>query len=215
MRNAGRGMTLTEVIAVVAVAIVAGGGLFLWLDSQRQRSRHWPNTRELRGIHQAMVMYSGGNNGFYPGLDAGGEPIATDVEDRLTLLLDGDYFSPDYLVSSLERERAPWESGPFTSDHYSYAMLQLPEAGGRYDEWSETLSTNAIVLGDRNTGTADDPASVHDGEPWRGSVVWNDNHVAFETTHIHDTAYGGFEHTDDHIFKADGDDDAYLIHSGN
>ncbi|MEX2546131.1 MAG: hypothetical protein WD316_13470 [Phycisphaeraceae bacterium] len=218
MRNAGRGMTLTEIVATVAVAMLVLGGLvviFLSALINGGGSRRMQNNTQLRSVHQGLVMYGGGNGAYYPGLDAEGEPVAIDVEDRLKLLLDGDYFSPDYLVNPQDAARTPWESGPFTSDHYSYAVLQVPEAGGRHDEWRETLNTNAIVLSDRNTGTADAPASVHDSEQWRGGVVWNDNHVGFETTHRLDTAYGGFEHTDDHIFKADGDDDAYLIHSGN
>ena len=218
MRCAGRAFTMTELVAVLVVValllVVLVAFVVLPIISGQSRGPH-PRINALRGIHQAMVMYGQGNNEYYPGLNSQGERVAIDVEQRLKLLMQDDFFSPDYLVSPAERQMEAWEAGPFTSEHYSYAMLQVPASGGRHAEWRETMNTRAAVIADRNTGTADDPSSIHHRDSWRGYVLWNDNHVGFETTHVHDTNYGGVDNTADHLFRAAGDDDAYMIHSGN
>ena len=217
MNTANRGITATELVAVLGASVLVLAllvAIFLPALANGGGSPRMQANTQMRGIHQGMVMYAYDNHGYYPGFNAEGEPEALSVEERFRLLLDGDYFAPDYLVSPSERRR-PWESGLLTSEHYSFAMLQVPEAGGRYDEWRETLNARAAILADRNTGTANQPDSIHIRGEWRGGVAWNDNHVGFETTHIHDTNYGGVDNRDDHIFRAAGDDDAYLIHSGN
>ena len=212
MHHASRAFTMTEFVAVAAVLLSLAVLLAIIFHEPRPPK---DRGRQLRGIHQGLVMYAQGNNDYYPGLNAQGEPIAIRVEQRLKLLLDGDYFSPEYLVSPVERGREPWRSGPFTAEHNSYAMLQVPESGGRHAEWRDTMNTRAAILADRNTGTVDDPSSIHYRHAWRGHILWNDNHVGFEMSPLQETEYGGVRNEQDHIFRAEGDDDAYMIHSGN
>ena len=205
------------VMVTVAVVLVFAGTVFVLSELGRRGpipDRLLGNT-QARGIHQGMILYADGNGGYYPGLDAEGQPVALSVEERLKILIDGKYLSPYEVISPADRRRKIWESGPFTSKHYSWAMLQVPEAGGRYQEWRETMNNDAIVLADRNTGTADETRSIHSRRQWTGTVLWQDHYVRFETTHIHDTNYGGIKNVADHIFRAEGDDDAYMIHSGN
>lgn len=190
-------------------------------------SRRMQNSTQLRGIHQGLVTYANSNKYFFPGLNKLGEDDKIAVEERFQLLMEDDYFTPEYAISPSEIEPIrEWDhrSGdPVATSNYSYAMLQIPQAGGRRVEWSQTLNTHAIVLSDRNTGTIADPASIHSASkgPWVGSVLWNDNHVAFEYSDEFETLYGENE-TDvvkpnpgDRLFESPGDDDALLIHTGN
>ena len=60
-----------------------------------------------------------------------------------------------------------------------------PADAQRFAEWKQSLNSQAVVVSDRNIGgtTADTAIqSIHTDEAgqWSGSVLWNDNHVAFE-----------------------------------
>ncbi|QDU34585.1 hypothetical protein KS4_26560 [Poriferisphaera corsica] len=118
------------------------------------------------------------------------------------------------------------------ADKFSYAMLRIAEAetsgdtrGDKWDgysqvsaEWKETLNTLAPILGDRNTGkvAVDDGdadndsgiSSIHtekDGDEWKGSVAWNDNHVSFESDWRPVTKFGKGNQNDSDSLFADGD----------
>ena len=97
-------------------------------------------------------------------------------------------------------------------------MLQIPTEGGRHAEWAQTLNSQAIVLSDRNTATQANPASIHvdPGDPWAGSVLWNDNHVGFEQEDVFETKYGHGELNEaDRLFEATGTEEALMMHAGN
>lgn len=180
-----------------------------------------PNNAQLRGIHQAIVTYAQINNGYYPGLNAQGDVVDVSVEERFRILLEANFFTGEYAISPASGEhKMPWMGGDVTSDNYSYAMLQIPDAGGRRDEWRETLNTYAAVMTDRNIGTTTAPQSIHSRHgDWRGGVVWNDNRVMFESHHLMDeTQYGGQTNPInryDHLFEAQGDHDAWMVYEGN
>jgi len=156
---------------------------------------------------------------------------------RYWMMFDGDYFTPEYAISPSENAPIyPYPgSGPVAADHYSYAMLSFgktgsasvvnpgdpptypldPYSAGRAGEWSQTLNSQAIVASDRNTGsnTSTDIQSIHTSTPgqWSGSVLWNDNHVAFETTHQFQTKYGnGTMNMQDHLFEDENGSDALM-----
>jgi hypothetical protein len=91
-------------------------------------------------------------------------------------------------------------------------MLQIPEDGQRRAEWHATTNPDAPVLSDRNIGTDGEYQTIHGGGL---GVAWNDNHVTFEKQpQLKQTVYGDVTNTDDNIFVASGNDDAYMIHSG-
>ncbi|MEM6334463.1 MAG: prepilin-type N-terminal cleavage/methylation domain-containing protein [Planctomycetota bacterium] len=102
---------------------------------------------------------------------------------------------------------------------------EQPRLNHRAAEWSETLNTDAPMLGDRNIGSdADaDIGSIHGGSDrgaWRGSVVYNDNHVIFETTPSHTTRFAdGPVVNDDNLFAADtpgaASDAAWVFHDAS
>ena len=160
------------------------------------------------------------------------------VEARYWILISGDYFTPEYAISPSEvalvtevdydwqNDKAPdavkWNDN---MKNYSYAMLgikgtvgQAPDAVGRGGEWSQTLSSQAVVLSDRNTCTnaTTQVQSIHtdDRGEWIGSVLWNDNHVAFENSQYFETKFAnGQRHGDefgrglDNLFAEDRDPD--------
>lgn len=206
-------MTLVAILAVVAALVT------VWLSRPERRIIEANQT--LRGIHQAMVMHAEGNSGYFPGLDAEGRDVDLRVEARLELLLRANYFTSEYLISPSEAKPG-WTTGQtFTSSHYSYAFLQVPTSGARRTEWSSTLHPKAVVGGDRNTGTTESPASVAtdvrhpDRSGWRGTVLFNDNHVSWMESHQIDTEYAGHATERDHLFDSTSPDDALLVHSGN
>jgi hypothetical protein len=96
--------------------------------------------------------------------------------------------------------------------HYSYAMIAFRAGGNagtgtpqpkavngndapRAAEWKQTLNSQAVIISDRNTGSGTSNTtvqSIHTDEAgeWRGSVLWGDNHVAFENEQYFETKYG-------------------------
>ena len=77
------------------------------------------------------------------------------------------------------------------------------------------------MISDRNTGSDADAnvESIHSGRSgvWYGSTGRNDGSASFEITHLFNTRYGpkGTPNPSDNLFEAAGDDDAYMIHTGN
>lgn len=184
------------------------------------------NSTQLRGIHQGLVTYANSNKQWFPGINELGEDERITVEQRFQILIEEDYFTPEYAISPSETGSiTEWEgwsdedAEPVTAANYSFAMLQIPQDGGRRADWSQSLNSQAIVVSDRNTGTKDNPLSIHidPGEPWAGSVLWNDNHVAFENAGPEfETKYGsGVLNEADHLFESPGTDDALMVHAGN
>lgn len=161
----------------------------------------------LRNIHKALITYSDGNRGHYPGLKPNGESDGVTVEERYAVLLEEDFITPETVVS-------PFETSPPKSG-YSFAMLQLPEQGQRRLEWRQTLNSQAVVMSDRNIGTEQSPDGLIDGAEWEFAVLWNDNHVGIQDSDLIQAKYGQAPLGPDKLFTAEGDDDALLIYTGN
>lgn len=225
--NVKRGYTLIELAVTIAIIALILGILLPVLLAARRTARSMQNNTQSRGIHQALVMYAQGNGGYYPGLDPDGQIIDATIEYRFQQLLEGNYFTGEYVIS-LSETKTPWNTGPVTSEHYSYAMLDIDAVpGGRFNEWRDTLNSQAPVLSDRNIGSdaTANSQSVHTDTSvdWRGAVAYNDNSTAFETTHVLPTGFTVFDedgnasilqHQADNLFVSDSPDDALMIHSG-
>ena len=218
-----RGFTKIELLVVLVILVALTSIILPMLGREKRLVHTVTNDLQLRGIHQALMMYAQINGEFYPGLNAKGKIVNATVEGRCEPLLIGNYFTGGYIVSPLE-VKPEWTTGPVTSNHYSYAMLDIDVDGHRHHEWRDTLNTEAIAVSDRNAGTADDVYSLHTspGQGWRGNVVFNDNHVQFVESPILRTRMGQGSsnqidvpvNPNDHLFESDGPDDALMIHQG-
>lgn len=160
------------------------------------------------------------------------------VESRYWIMFRGDFFTPEYAISPSETASVTeydggsdpttvpveWDTGSAGTKHYSYALLTIFSPGPyplapqdtRSSEWRETANTQAVVMSDRNTGSNGQAAnlkSIHTNEvgDWKGSVLWNDNHVGFEQTAVLETKYanGGL------LVDAAGDPVDELFRGGN
>ncbi|MFN3165882.1 MAG: type II secretion system protein [Phycisphaeraceae bacterium] len=216
-RSAGFSLTDLMIVTVVIVGVLA---MQLPTDAaSRRTAKRMQNSTQLRGIHQGLVTFANSNKNNFAGLNSRGETLPDNdrntgssgdgefVQARYWIMLRGDFFTPEYAISPSETAKVTeYEPGldniaaPVQWNdrvkHYSYAMLDIREASpGRRAEWKQTLNSQSIVLTDRNAGhdAGERVASIHtDGEgEWRGSVLWNDNHVAFDNQHDYfATKYG-------------------------
>ena len=233
MPLARRAFSTVDMVALIGILVVVGLITTIVMMALRgprtagATARRMQSATQVRGIHQSMLLFAGTNNGWCPGVDSNGNG-APRVEEVYRLLLDGNFFTAEYMISPADT-RTTWTSGTVTSANYSYAMLQInpgasfePAVGvspgspfARRKEWRDTTNAEAAVLADRNTGTAAAPTSIHDATAWRGSVAYNDNHADFVATHILPrTQYSGVVTMDDLLFDAAGDDDALMIFEG-
>ncbi len=199
-------------------------------------ARKMQNAMQIRGVVQGCILFAQGNNEYYPGLSSTGDPtvaavnepnqftvLANDqsVANRFAILLNGNYFTPEYAISPLETlpktKAVPGQR--VTTDNFSYAMLQISGSphtrdAGRDKEWFATTNPLAIVVGDRGKDVNLPTTSIHvtsttdpatRPQDWRGSVVYNDNHVDFATSAlIPATKYGSAANTDDNLFVDEG-----------
>lgn len=201
-------------------------GMFTFGNSNKE---NFPGLTSKGNVLPASVADTGsaGNGG-------------SSTQGRMWIMLDGNFFTPEYAISPSETasvtEYDPntnievvFGSGTATKN-YSYALLQIhnssnavantaPFYGGRASEWTQATNTQAVVASDRNTGAnIANSSSIHttdvDTNEWKGSVLWNDNHVAFEQTNILETRYGNGELNvtsagleADNLFEADDSTD--------
>lgn len=225
------GFTLIELLVVISIIALLIGILLPALGGARDAANRLKGSTQVRGINQSLLMYAQSNNSRYPGLAGDGRletaaDIAGSSENgahpgaRFVILLDANYFTGEYAISPAESGKTEWTTTgtPIGTEQFSFAMLALDmdddgvtDASDRSDEWSETLNTEAKLMGDRNTGADADGmvSSIHtevDGGDWRGSVASGDGSVVFETQQTLGTRFGnGVFFEDDNLFAEDAD----------
>ncbi|MFG0249253.1 MAG: type II secretion system protein [Phycisphaeraceae bacterium JB051] len=220
-----RGFGLVDLLIVIIciLGLVALGIALPELGRATSCGRDMQNSTQIRGIHSALVLFSQGNNTYYPGFDAYGKPLEdSSVAFRFKELHDDNYFTGEYMISPSETKTVLMKTGIMpTTANFSYAMLNLSvNDSPRNLEWRDTSNGDAVVLSDRAIANGKDGAikSVHTTPKanvtnWIGSVGWNDNHVTMERTHVQlKTQYGEAMFEDDNLFDTQG---ASLIYSGN
>ena len=187
------------------------------LGAARRTANQMKNSSQLRGIHQAMVIYAQSNNSYFPGLNGDGEIINPTAEGRLDVVLRAQYFGPELLVNPQDASTiTPYSpNAPLAASMHSYALLEIINGHGRLAEWKDNANSQAILITDRNTGTnAKSAQSVWTSRPgdWRGSTVWGDNHASFEQSPAgFVTRYDSNINRSDNIFIDEGGDDALMV----
>jgi len=222
----GKGMAITGValgVTTLALGLLSVLLLLPALSAARETAKQIQSSTQVRGIQQGMVIYShsnryGSGDGWYPGIDPQGEVVDVSTENRFAVLLDAGAFMPEFLINPADVTKTPFDgSTNFSSDHYSYSLLDVSEDGGRRQEWRETINSWAAVVTDRNTTTGPGgPTSVWDDSSWRGVVVNNDNSAKIQSSHILDESrYGSTTNQADDLFNATGTDDALMVYEGD
>jgi len=172
-----KAFTLIELLVVISIIALLVGILLPALGAARRTARKMKSNTQIRGTHQAMVMYAAGNvsNGveYFPSASNGtqGETAAAVSE-----LLADNYFSGEYVIAPND-PLTQWTTGSATSANYSYAMIQDDGVNnGGVVEWTTTLNSEAPVVSDRFL-TATSIWAPSGTSDWVGGVAWNDNHV--------------------------------------
>lgn len=223
-RLTGRGLALSGAIVggismvLSMIMIPLGIGIMLpALAAARSSAQRMQNMTQVRGIQSSMVMYSQGNNDYYPGMDGKGVIVDDTVAGRYQMLLDLNYFLGKNAIAPVDSTKTVWVTGDTASKaNYSYSMLDISRTGARRGEWRNTVNFEAAVISDRNTGLDADVnvQSIWTEGPgwWKGSISWNDGHALFETSQTVSTVYAGKGHTVDNLFvdEARGDD-AFMV----
>src|SRR5262249_28108486 len=156
------------------------------------------------------ILFSQGNNTYYAGLDSTGDlaPLASsnvagsytanakgNGSNAMAYLLNGNYFTPQYLINPAETNHSihPASPGVIDLNNYSYAVSEIADAigdRGRRMEWKDNTNTQAAVVSDRtfNNGaeatgqvSPNDQRSIwsNSNGDWRGSLVFGDNSTTF------------------------------------
>lgn len=213
--------TIKEVIVLLVVVIIAVLILLPGLTATRGDPGWVRDMSDMRQIGVAIYSYAADHKTYGPGLDSEGRVRDGSVENRYRALLEPGYLPYSDILISFYDDKTAWTNGPVHTGQYSYAMLQLPEQGGRLDQWKMlSAAAEAAWLSSRNTSTdaARGVKCLETDTPgdWRGVVVWVDGHATRETTHYLDTRYvpTGPENEADNLFEAAGDDDAYMVYTG-
>lgn len=216
------------VAVVLTVLLIAVASAQQPNTGTRDRAQMQKHALHVVGMHNGLILYAQGNNDWYPGVDAQGKEqqatkkTANSIGSgkltgyhpgaRIVPLLNGNFFTPDYAISPLDKEKSPAKNGQdISSSNYSWAMLRLSDekATGRRSEWHCTINSQAAAVADRNTAAkaGKDARSILDGDNgWQGTIAWNDNHVEIVRSNVQRTSFGQAQVGKDDLFADDKDD---------
>ena len=154
----------------------------------------------------------------------GGETAANVFLEGFLRLLPGVVGNADSVAEeSFEQGLLDYSSYALPVVWKGYQMPEVIRSGNHkaLQEWRDTSNSESVVVSDRNleSDMYEKPYSVYTAHDlgWEGFVAWNDGSVGLELTHLIDTRYGktGSLNIADNLFDPAGDDDAYMIHTGD
>ena len=150
------GFTLIELLVVISIIALLIAILLPALGAARQSARKMQNSTQLRGIHQALVIFAQSNKTYYPGLNSDGTTMTVaEVNETGTftgwrgtsngrnssavfaIALNQEVFTPEYLINPEDGEALPvggadtdldWSGNPDNeANNFSYANLYWQE----------------------------------------------------------------------------------------
>ena len=166
------------------------------------------------GPFSGLVMGQGVVRNTYTSLNPEGGNVGRGRDNwvRFGILVDQNFMPSEYMVSPGETDPdvVVWDQAVNISQkNASYAMLRIGNTGVNTDplriSWRDEPDAGLPIASARNRSTdASNPESVWaeagSGE-WEGGVVWNDNHVSYETDAVVDrTLVDKQRNVDDHLF---------------
>lgn len=105
-----KGFTLIELLVVIAIIALLIGILLPALGKARASARQIKDSTQIRGIHQAMVLWANNNSDNYPlpsALDRGNTTMATSAPKDMprhivSIMIYNGFFSPELCISPAE-----------------------------------------------------------------------------------------------------------------
>ncbi len=208
VRTAPRGMIVIELLVVlfilVGVGAMMGHGLGFLMPGNAQRMKSNVNVRSV-GI--GMIMYASGINDKMPESAADNNGAAGRESVALKKMIDQGCF--DSVTLDNPRDRG---------SELGWGVNEVDALQAGTDYWLLATDNNAYtnhnlstvpLVGDKNTGTADDTASIWSPRgPWSGGVFWADGHVTSEESPLVDTKWPNTvkPNLEDHLFQGDKTD---------
>ena len=196
---------LPDLLVGLACVFLIVGLLWFALSRNRHVSRSSATIpAQMRSIHQAALAYGVDNGGRLPGLHPDGSLYDNAPAARYRMMTHAGYLTARELISPLEAES--------TTD-YSFAILDLSEPGLRREAWTVDARPDAPVLSER-------PETTPLLGTWSGWVMWHQATLGPLSTPVRyaespsvttNYAPSGPRLENDHLFRAQGPDDAYLI----
>lgn len=211
-------LSIIGAVAIVAVAILIP---LLWssMNVARDTAHRMQNGTQVRGIQQAMVLFAQSNKEYYPGRKTDGNivdaasrtlpvkgpgifggvvPTAKNHTAVFALLMNGEFFTPEYIISPVDDLAKLATLGAAGTDlnntdpNYSYALLEFVGDDTRKLEWRDTNNRQAPIVADPASTVRSDLTTFtyHSDvlkadattDDYEGNIGWNDNHVTFETS---------------------------------